>query len=197
MHLLLIEYQTAHKNATAHIDEGGTEEHLCNAFDKLNMATLNELLSGMKQLHGEFEVIHEQLVQCKRASLEYAYTMGDLYGIVLGMSGQYQAISDIISKLSAGLVTEALREKVHEGRALLRQVFQAWRGLEDFFTNEVDAFKDVFYETTTDGLAGREEEAAEAEREKPEDAPFSEEQVKWLHEQLAKMGIRLSDQDME
>ncbi len=197
MRLLLVEYQTAPKYVTAHIDEGSTEEHLCNAFDKLNMATLNELLSGMKQLYGEFRVIHEQLVQCKRPSLEYAYTMGDLYGIVLGMSGQYQAISDVISKLSAGLVTEALREKVSEGRALLKQVFQAWRGCEDFFTNEVDAFRDVFYETTTDGLTGREENAAEEEGEKPEDTPFSEEQMKWLRDELTKMGIRLPDQNIE
>lgn len=202
MHVLMIEYsgRVIPGNTASYIGKTAMEENLCNAFDKLNMATLDELLSGMKQLYNEFEVIHEQLTQCKRPGLEYAYTMGDLYGIVLGMSGQYQAISDIVSKLSAGLITEALRAKVNEGRALLKHVAQAWRELEAFFTDEVDAFRDVFYEAAPDDLAGQKAGNVDGNergviKQKSEGAPFNDEQMKWLREELSKMIVHLPDQD--
>ncbi len=200
MHVLVIEYsgRVVPESTASYIEESAIEKNLCDAFDKLNIATLNELLSGMKQLYSEFQVIHKQLTQCKRPSLEYAYTMGDLYGIVLGMSGQYQAISDIISKLSSGSVTEALQTKAKEGESLLKHVAQAWQ-LETFFTDEVNTFRDVFYEDVPDNLAGQEAGNVDESKggpagQKPEGAPFNDAQMKWLREELSKMLVPLPDQ---
>lgn len=201
MHVLVIEYsgRVVPESTASYIGESAIEKNLCDAFDKLNIATLNELLSGMKQLYSEFQVIHKQLTQCKRPSLEYAYTMGDLYGIVLGMSGQYQAISDIISKLSSGSVTETLQTKAKEGESLLKHVAQAWRELETFFTDEVNTFRDVFYEDVPDNLAGQEAGNVDESKggpagQKPEGAPFNDAQMKWLREELSKMLVPLPDQ---
>ena len=201
MHVLLIEYsgRVVPESTVPYIGESAIEKNLCDAFDKLNIATLNELLSGMKRLYSEFQVIHEQLTQCKRPSLEYAYTMGDLYGIVLGMSGQYQAISDIISKLSSGSVTEALQTKAKEGESLLKHVAQAWSELETFFTDEVNTFRDMFYEDVPDNLAAQEAGNVDESKggpvgQKPEGAPFNDAQMKWLREELSKMLVPLPDQ---
>ena len=204
MCILLIEYgnRAVKRNAMPNIGASNTEDNLCAAFDKLNMITVSELLSGMEQLFSEFKVIHEQLERCKRPGLEYAYTMGDLYGLVLGMSGQYQAISDIVSKLPAKLMTEALQKKVNSGRAALKQVIQAWSELEKFFTNEVDVFRDTFYEVVSDGIMEQEEGSAGAKKDAvdgcpSETGPFSVEQMKWLRENLAKMGEKLSGHNVE
>ncbi len=204
MRILLIEYsnRTDPKNPMPDIGENSTEDSLCSAFDKLNVATLNELLSEMEQLFDEFKAIHEQLAQCEQPSLEYAYTMGDLYGLVLGMSGQYQAVSEVVSKLPARLLTETLRARVSEGKAILKQVIQAWNELEVFFTDEVGAFRDMFYEVTADGPVSREEKDSEMGKDgtgKPsaEQCPFNKEQMQWLREELAKMSTQLFRHDAE
>ena len=71
MHVLVIEYsgRVVPESTASYIGESAIEKNLCDAFDKLNIATLNELLSGMKQLYSEFQVIHKQLTQCKRPQL--------------------------------------------------------------------------------------------------------------------------------
>ena len=112
---------------------------------------------------------------------------------------QYQAISDIISKLSSGSVTEALQTKAKEGESLLKHVAQAWHELETFFTDEVNTFRDVFYEDVPDNLAGQEAGNVDESKggpagQKPEGAPFNDAQMKWLREELSKMLVPLPDQ---
>jgi len=202
MRILLVEYsnRTVLKNPMPNIKESSAEDSLCNAFDKLNVATLNELLSEMERLFDEFKAIHDQLAQCEQPSLEYAYTMGDLYGLVLGMSGQYQAVSEVVSKLPTRLLTKTLRARVRGGKTILKQVIQAWNELEGFFTNEVGAFRDTFHEVTADGAASREEKDSEMSEGgtgnlSAEQCPFNKEQVQWLREELAKMSTQLFGHD--
>ena len=189
MHVFLIDYvHTSQKKRHQNGENSGSERVLCDALDRLNIETTRELLTGMDKLHGEFNMIQEQLAQCKRAGLEYAYTMGDLYGLILGMCGQYQAIQDIVAKLPPTYVDEKLRLSIKEAKSALKQSIKIWNGFEGFFTGEVDAFRDIFYEVMADEQEDPEnQKSAGAREDTTKDGPFSEEQKQWLRDEWTKM----------